>query len=444
MKTEVGPKSLIQETAKLALDGGPPVRSSPLPLEFPGIHHMDEEEIDAAVRVLRSRSPFRYYGIDLQGEVEAFESEFAAFLGVSHCLAVTSGTGALHVALAALGVGPGQEVIVPAYMWVSIAAAVVNLSAIPVLADIDDSFCMNPAALEAKITPRTAGIIVAHMSGAPADVEAIAAGARRHNLFLLEDCAQCAGGSIRGKKVGTYGDIAIFSFQMNKNMTSGEGGCIVTNDELLFNRSTACHDTGYARDSMGRAMYDRREYCLWGCGYRIDEMRAAILRVQLRKLPRIIERMHSSKYRIREMLNKFPEIALRRIVDEAGDTGAFLLTTFPTAELASTVCQALRAEGIVTSSQGINDILMTDWGLHIYYNIPSLVYRTGVDKAKSPWSLAENRDSRTEYGKGTCPYADSLFERSCLLAIPSCLTTRDEDDIIAAFEKVIPAVVDRT
>src|SRR3982074_449621 len=103
---------------RLAIDGGKPVRTEPLPLEFPGIHHMDEEEIEAALRVLKSRSPFRYYGIDLQGEVEAFESEFASFLGVAHAIAVNSGTAALHTALSALGVGPGQEVIVPAYMWV--------------------------------------------------------------------------------------------------------------------------------------------------------------------------------------------------------------------------------------------------------------------------------------------------------------------------------------
>ncbi len=440
MKVETDPNSAKAESATLAIHGGAPVRTEPLPLEFPGIHHMDEEEVEAAVRVLRSRSPFRYYGIDLQGEVDAFESEFAAFLGISYCLALNSGTGALHTALSALGVGPGQEVIVPAYMWVSVVAAVVNLGAIPVLADINDTFCMDPAALEAKITPRTTGIICVHMSGAPAEVEAVAAVARKHKLFLLEDCAQCAGGSIRGRKVGTFGDMAIFSFQMNKNMTSGEGGCIVTSDEMLFNRAVACHDTGYARDASGRAMFDRPELCLWGRGYRIDEMRAAILRVQLRKLPRVTGHMHASKYRLREALKRFPQITLRKIVDEAGDTGCFLLTTFPTARVAQEVNRALRAEGIVTSAQGVNDIVMTEWGLHIYFNIPSLVHKTGIDRANSPWSLAENRESRTEYGKGTCPYADSLFERSCLLAIPSCLTRRDEDDIIAAFDKVLSVI----
>ena len=428
------------ELATLALHGGTPVRTTPLPLEFPGVHHMGEEEIEAATRVLRSRSPFRFYGVDLQGEVEAFEREFAAFEGVSHCLAVTSGTGALHTALSALGVGPGQEVIVPAYMWVSVAAAVVNLGAIPVVADVDDTFCLDPASVEAKITPRTTGILVVHMSGAPADVKAIAGVARHHSLFLLEDCAQCAGGSIDGQRVGTFGDMGIFSFQMNKNMTSGEGGAIVTQNEYLYQRAFAVHDTGYARDHAGRAMYDRLEYCLWGRGYRLDEMRAAVLRVQLRKLPNIIGKMHASKYRIREALKRFPQASLRRIVDERGDTGCFLLVTFSTPQLASEVNRALRAEGIVTFSQGINDIVMADWGLHLYYNIPSLVHKTGIDKRNSPWSLVENKDSRTEYGKGTCPHADSLFERTNLLAVPSNLTTKDEEDIIAAFDKVLTAL----
>jgi len=244
MTTETTSLLLSKRNKKLAIQGGEPVRTTPLPLEFPGIHFMDEEEVDAAVRVLRSRSPFRYYGVDLQGEVDAFEAEFASFLGITHCLAVNSGTSALHTALAALGVGPGQEVIVPAYLWVSVASAVVNLGAIPILADIDDTFCMDPACVEATITPRTTGVICVHMSGAPADVKAIRAVARKHGLFLLEDCAQCTGGSIEGQKVGTFGDMAIFSFQMNKNMTSGEGGWLVTNDVRLYHRAVACHDTG--------------------------------------------------------------------------------------------------------------------------------------------------------------------------------------------------------
>jgi 8-amino-3,8-dideoxy-alpha-D-manno-octulosonate transaminase len=426
---------------KLAVDGGKPVRTKPLPLEFPGVHHMDAKEIQAAVRLLRARSPFRYYGIKLQKEVEKLEAEFARFLGVKHALAVASGTGALHAALSALGVGPGQEVIVPAYMWVSVVAAVVNHGAIPVLADIDDTFCLDPAQVEQRLTPKTTGIILVHMSGAPGNVAAIQKIARARKLWLLEDCAQCNGGSVAGRKVGSFGDIGVFSFQMNKNMTAGEGGCVVTNDFRLYRRAFACHDLGYARDENGRLIFTDPDLCLWGKGYRLDELRAAVLRVQLKKLPRIVGNMRRSKYRIRRALEKFPRVQLRRILDPKGDTGCFLITTYPDADTAKRINTALRAEGIVTSPQGISNVVMTEWGLHLYYNNISLVKQGSVDGRGFPWNLAENAGLGGQYSKGTCPQADSLFARSILLPIPSCLTRRDEDDIIRAFEKVLRALL---
>lgn len=428
---------MAQEQA--TTEGVKPAREEPLPLEFPGVHHMDDEEVDAAVRVLRSRSPFRYYGVDLQREAESFEAEFAAFLGTRHALAVSSGTAALGVALSALGVGPGQEVIIPAYLWVSVAAAVVNQGAIPVIADIDETFCLDPAGVERRITDRTTGIILVHMSGAPGDVRAIQALARRRGLFLLEDCAQCGGGSVGGQKAGTFGDMGVFSFQMNKNMTAGEGGCVVTGDSRLYSRAFACHDLGYARDESGRLVLDDPDLCLWGKGCRIDELRAAILRVQLRKLPRIIDAMRTSKYRIRRAIDRFPQVRLRRIQDPAGDTGCFLITTYPDAETAAKVNGRLRAEGIRTLPQGISNIVMTEWGLHLYYNIASLVRRSSVDRGGFPWTLDANQGLAREYGKGTCPVADSLFERSILLPVPSCLTERDEGDIIEAFERALGA-----
>jgi 8-amino-3,8-dideoxy-alpha-D-manno-octulosonate transaminase len=431
----------IQE--KLAIAGGKPVRTKPLPLEFPGVHHMDNKEIQAAVRLLRARSPFRYYGIKLQKEVEKLESEFARFVGTKHAVAVSSGTGALHTALSALGVGPGQEVIVPAYMWVSVLAAVVNHGAIPVLADIDDTFCLDPAQVDKRVTAKTTGIIAVHMSGAPGNIEAIQKVARDHKLFLLEDCAQCNGGSVGGRKVGSFGDMGVFSFQMNKNMTAGEGGCVVTDDFRLYRRAFACHDLGYARDENGRLIFNDPDLRLWGKGYRLDELRAAVLRVQLKKLPRITANMRRSKYRIRQALEKFPRVQLRKVLDPKGDTGCFLITTYPDPATAKRVNQALRAEGIVTSPQGISNIVMTDWGLHLYYNNISLVNHGSVDGRGFPWNLAENAGLGGKYHKGTCPVADSLFERSILLPIPSCLTKRDEDDIIRAFQKVLGALLPR-
>jgi len=426
---------------KLAIHGGAPVRTQPLPLEFPGVHHMDEEEIEAAVRVLQDRSPFRYYGVNLRNEVGLFEKEFAAHLGVPHAVAVSSGTGALHTALSALGVGPGQEIIIPAYMWVAVAAAVVNHGAVPVLADIDDTFGIDPKLLPDRISARTRGIIAVHMSGAPVDIAPIAQIVHQRGVFLLEDCAQANGASIHGQKVGTFGDMAIFSFQMNKNMTAGEGGCVVTRDLRLYRRAVACHDLGYARDDEGRLIFDDPDLCVWGRGYRLDELRGAVLRVQLRKLPRIIERMRNSKYRIRQALEKLPGIKLRRIVDPAGDTGAFLITTYQSANIAKDVNQALRAEGIVTHPQGLSNIRMADWGLHLYYNIVSLVQKRSVDKLGFPWALSENKGANVQYEKGTCPVADDLFERSIIMSIPSCLTPQDEEDIINAFNKVVPPCV---
>ncbi len=414
-----------------------PVRTKPLPLEFPGVHYFDDQEIEAALHVLRSKSLFRYYGVDLQKETEKFEEEFARAVGTRHALGVASGTSALSVALAALGAGPGQEVIIPAYMWVSVAAAVVSQGAIPVLADIDGTFCLDRHDVAQKITPRTSGIILVHMSGAPGDAKAIARIAKDKNLFLLEDCAQCNGGSIGGQKVGSFGDMGIFSFQMNKNMSSGEGGCVVTSDTQLYRRAFACHDLGYARDENGRLVFNDPALCLWGKGCRMDELRAAILRVQLRKLPTIIGAMRRSKYRIRQALEQFPEVQLRGIQDPLGDTGCFLITTYRDAETARRVNRMLRAEGIVTFPQGVSNVVMTDWGLHLYYNNVSLVFRASTDRGGFPWNLAENAGLERNYAKGACPVADSLFERSILLPIPSCLTEQDESEIIRAFEKTL-------
>ena len=169
----------------------------------------------------------------------------------------------------------------------------------------------------------------------------------------------------------------------------------------------------------------------------MDELRAAILRVQLRKLPTIIAAMRRSKYRVRQALEQFPEVRLRRIQDPLGDTGCFLITTYRDAETAKRVNRMLRAEGIVTWPQGVSDVVMTDWGLHLYYNNVSLVSCASADRGRFPWNLAENGGLERNYAKGACPVADSLFERSILLPIPSCLTEQDESDIIRAFEKTL-------
>jgi len=428
---------LLEKKAGSLVQAARPIRTEPLPREFPGVHGMDEEEVEAAVRVVRSKSLYRYYSLTPQAEVNAFESEFAAHIGVRHALAVTSGTGGLITALAALGIGPGQEVIIPAYMWIAVAAAVVNVGAIPILADIDETFCIDPKSVHARVTKRTTAVIAVHMNGGHVDISRLLEVTRSHKLFLIEDCAQCVGGTIGGRSVGTFGDIGVFSFQTNKNMTCGEAGCVVTNDEGLYQRAVAAHDAGYTRTAEGLFSCDDTEVTTWGRGYRLDELRAAILRVQLRKLPQVISRMRSSKYRILQSLNALPRVRPRKIIDPTGDTGGFLITTYPDEKTARQTCASMRANGIATVSPDTSNVVLADYGLHIYYNIASLVQKRGTDSRGTPWTLQENRSSEVSYQKGTNPVADDLFNRSILFTIPSCLNRQDEDDIIQGFHQAL-------
>ncbi len=423
---------------KLAIDGGTPVRTRPLPQEWCGAHYMDERECEAAARVCRSKTLFRYYGLDLQNEVSTLEKEFAVAIGVRHALAVSSGTGALQVALGALGVGPGDEVLIPGYFWVSTVGAVVRSGAIPVLVDCDDTFTMDPRAAAQKITHRTKAILVVHMGGVIGRIREIVALARQHSLKVIEDCAQAAGASQHGVNAGAFGDVAIFSFQMNKHMTSGEGGMVVTDDEHLYRRAFAIHDLGYPRNDAGRLVMDDPLLQLWGIGCRMSELTGAVARVQLKKLGRITSAMRSAKLKIKRALAGV--LTFREVPDPDGDAGSFLMTVFPTREQSLKFTEALRAEGIVAATGGMYPVHMDQWGLHIYYNVASLVNKRGVS-AVSPWQMAENSASAgVSYAKGACPHLDDLLTRTMLFCIASNLTDADTEDVITAYKKVAAAV----
>ena len=421
---------------ELALNGGPPIRTEPLPLEFPGGHYIDAEEIEAVTDVLTRRSPFRYYGFTETKRVDLLEEEFAAYCQRRYALGISSGTAALSVSLAAMAVGPGQEVLVPGYMWVSTISAIVRAGAIPVLVDLDETFCMDPDDLRKKITPKSTVVLVVHMSGAPGRLDEIMATAREHNLKVLADCAQACGSSFNGKPIGKYGDMAIFSFQLNKNMTTGEGGMLVCDDKHLYDRAFGCHDMGYARDNEGRLDTNNEQYQLWGHGCRMTEIVGAMGRVQLRKLPRIVAAMRQAKYRIREGIADIPGLRLREIIDPEGDSGPFMITIYPNKELCRKFVAALRAEGIVAPEIGINNIPMSEWSLHLYNVNNSLINKTSNSPDGYPWTHSANVDSDYDYHYGALPQMDDMFSRSALLAIPSVLTDKDIDDVVRAYHKV--------
>ena len=175
----------------------------------------------------------------------------------------------------------------------------------------------------------------------------------------------------------------------------------------------------------------------WGRGYRLDELRAAVLRVQLRKLPSTLARLRASKFRIREALEGMQGLSLRRLVDPAGDTGAFLLTIFPTEQTARAVNTRMRWHGITCSTDAVSNVILADYGLHVYSNIPALVQKTGTDRSGTPWSLERNSHSVYDYRHGCCPAADDLFRRTQLLTIPGCLSESDEQDVIDAFSDAL-------
>ena len=425
--------------APLARDGGAPVRSVPLPEESPGIHYFGDTELEYVARVIRARSPFRYYGPDVQHMCDQLEEKVRALYGAKHALGVSSGTEALYISMAALGIGPGDEVLVPGYLWPSCLNAVIRLGAIPRLVDIDDTFTMSPEDLERKITPRSKLVVLIHMSGAPGDLEALMAVARRRGLQVLEDCAQCNGATYRGKPVGTFGAISILSFQINKSVTAGEGGMIICNDDHLYKRCFGIHDLGYARNDTGVLMDTSCEerYHLWGVGARMSELTGALALAQTERLADINAAMRQAKWRIRRELEGLPGIAWRRIPDPEGDTGAFMITTYQSPGICKSFTEALRAEGMVGRGYAKPCITMEEWGLHWYFNNKSLVNKRSLHESGWPWSMPENSFSSSYgYGRGTLPVSDDLAARSALFKVPSCLSQDDVDDIVLAFKKV--------
>jgi 8-amino-3,8-dideoxy-alpha-D-manno-octulosonate transaminase len=389
------------------------------PDEFPGTHWLDEREERAVLDVIRRRALFRYYGPDKPKYVERLEAAARDFYGSQYALAVNSGSGALATAMAALGIGPGCEVVVPSFLWVATVAAVVQANAIPVICEVDDTLTMDPAGLEAKLTPRTRLILPVHMAGGPCHMEAIMGIAGKHGIPVLEDCAQCNGGTFHGRKLGTFGAIGIFSLQLNKNITAGEGGLIVTDDRRLYQRAFSAHDMSLIWCN-GQSSTPEPQALAWAGGRRMPELCGAVASVQIAKLPTIVEHMRASHRRISQMLAALPGLTLRRSHDIQGDTGPFLIMLLEDRPKAVAAVAKMRASGLRTA------VRLAEYGLHIYYNIPTLVDKVPLSPAGNPWTLAENARSVYDYGKGACPTSDDLFDRSILLPIPSRLTAEQE------------------
>lgn len=415
-------------TGKLALDGGTPVRREPLLPGWPGGLLIGDEEKAQVLEVLESQSLYRHYGPRPRHKVAELEQGFARAMEVRHALAVTSGTGALLVGLAALGIGPGDEVIVPTYTWVATVNAVVMLGAVPVFVDVDESLTMDPRAVEAAITPSTAAILPVHMRGAGADMAAIMAVADAHGLAVLEDAAQAVGGRFRGRRLGTFGRLGAFSLQYHKVITTGEGGMVASDDPALFERAVRYHDQGSVRIEELDELIPEGSPLLIGVNFRMSELTAAVGVAQLKRMDWIIERMRPHKQRLVEAVQGLPGLTVRPLPDPEGDTGATFIVSTPTAELAPRFARALTAEGVHAT------VAWTS-GQHVYHHFDQLIERRFLARRQCAWECPRYQGKAT-LRKGQFPRSDDILKRAIHLDLHPLFTEGDVEDIAAAVHKV--------
>ncbi len=315
-----------------------------------------EEEEALVLEVVRSKNLFRYaYALppEKQGIMCAtLEREMTELLGVKYALAVTSGTAALEVALAALGVGPGDEVIVPAWSWISCFTSVVRLGALPVLAEIDETFCLAPGEIRRLASPRTKAAIVVHYQGVSAEMNPLLEETKEVGIALLEDCAESPGALYHGRRVGSIGDIGILSFQAQKTMTCGEGGLVVTNQASLYERAVRLHDLGQVRGKHARILSPSGS-TFSGGQYRMNELSGAVALAQLRKLDSIRACCRNLKARIMKRIGALPGLEFRRIPDPSGDSGFEIYFLLPDEKLAGEFNRRLHARNVhVTKMTG--------------------------------------------------------------------------------------------
>lgn len=426
-------------TMKLAIEGGPKSKTTENFPMYPGGYEIGELEKQAVIDVINDKYLFRYYGpANIESRVKKFEEEFVAKIGVKYGLATNSCTSALISSLVALGVGPGDEVIVPGYTFFASCACIVAAKAVPVIVEVDDSLTIDPDDFERKITPRTKVVIAVHMRGVPCNMDKILSLAKKHNIKVLEDVAQATGGSYHGKRLGSIGDMGAFSFQYHKIITAGEGGIITTNDERLIDRSMAYHDTaacwrpGGPAGRFAKARYEGELFP--GVNFRMSELTGAVLRAQLTRLDDLLLRMNFNKNRIKNAISGIKEIEFRRLNDASGDTGIVLIFYVPSPELAGKFAQALNAEGIGASS--LHNKSVPDW--HVYNHWDMILNKWTSTSDGCPYNCPHyiEKGGKIEYSPEMNPKTLELLGRSIHIDIPPQLSVQDCDMIAEGIIKV--------
>ena len=370
----------------------------------PGMDLIDNKEKKEVLDVLTDGWIFRYGDFAnpaFKAKVWNLEQEFKKYMDAKYSLAVTSGTVALLTSLSALGIGPGDEVIVPAYTFIATVSSVVYARAIPILTEINDTLNIDPDDIEKKITRRTKAIIPVHMLGNPAEMDKIIKIARKHKLLILEDVAQACGASYKGKKLGTIGDIGAFSFNVFKMITTGDGGMVITNDKNLYKRAFAFHDQGHLPLRQGVEVGNRS---IIGLDFRMNELAGALGLGQLRKLNFILNRLRTNKKRFKDGIKDLKNIKFRRITDESGECATLLTILIEDDKTAAQLAKELKAD-IVWNS-----------GWHVYNKWEQILNKKTVTKEGCPFTCSFY-GKKIEYKHNMCPKTDKILKRSINISI---------------------------
>ena len=308
---------------------------------MPGFEIFGDEERREVGDVLDTGVLFRYGFDEARGghwKARSFEAELSRRLGADYCHVCSSGTAALDIAMAACGIGAGDEVIVPAFTFIATIEGVLQAGAVPVFADIDETLCLDPESVRDRITERTRAVLPVHMCGSMARIDELASLCAESDLRLIEDTAQAVGASFHGRSLGTFGDIGCYSFDPVKTITCGEGGAVVTDDESLYHRAEQYSDHGH--DHVGN---DRgaEGHPILGTNHRISELGAAVGLAQLRKLDWILETQRRNKSLLREAFGACGDVTFRTIPDPDGDSATFLSVFAPDEDTARAWMRAL-------------------------------------------------------------------------------------------------------
>ena len=385
---------------------------------------MGELEVEAVKKVLMSHQLFRIGG-EFQ-EVNNFEREFREKMGVNHCLCLASGTGALISALAALGIGPGDEVIVPGYTFIATAIAALAVGAIPVVAEINETMTLDMDDLERKITPNTRCVMPVHIQGFPCDMERLMQLKEKYGFYVVEDACQADGGSFHGKRLGTIGDCGAYSFNYFKIISAGEGGAMVTNDIDLYQRAIIYHDCGSAfwtyETPITAPLYS-------GTNMRVSEVTGAIMRAQLTRLDGILEDLRRVKRTIVEAVADLPVLKPNPSNDPEGDCGVCLPFIF------DDVATAEKFEKLIGGTRPINT------GKHVYREwTPILEKRGAHTSVMNPYENPANAGLRLDTYPDSCLKTLDILSRTVYQFLHCDWSEEELNQVIARIREAAKAL----